>query len=197
MARWCARACGRDIAVPATLIAERDDLLRKREELRDELQRARDEVEAFIMRRRKSPWRWSARSAPRPSRTKPSRASTARGTCASCGRRMLEIDEIVADLDKLRRDLDRVNVRLERYKNPRTLCLDACDPLCGDSGAAAGDRACPGDHHLQRLSDPAPDRLDRDPAAVRLRGLSAAPGSGALRLRAGRAAGEPSAFSRC
>ena len=44
--------CGRDIAVPATLIAERDDLLRKREELRDELKRARDEVEA-IMRRRK------------------------------------------------------------------------------------------------------------------------------------------------
>jgi hypothetical protein len=46
-------ACGRDIAVPATLIAERDDLLRKREALRDELQRARDEAEA-IMRRRKS-----------------------------------------------------------------------------------------------------------------------------------------------
>ena len=46
-------ACGRDIGVPATLIAERDDLLRKREELRDELKRARDEVEA-IMRRRKS-----------------------------------------------------------------------------------------------------------------------------------------------
>lgn len=31
---------------------------------------------------------------------------------------LLEINEIVADLDKLRRDLDRVNVRLERYKNP-------------------------------------------------------------------------------
>ena len=31
---------------------------------------------------------------------------------------LLEIEEIVADLDKLRRDLDRVNVRLERYKNP-------------------------------------------------------------------------------
>ncbi|MCK1544146.1 hypothetical protein IVA87_09650 [Bradyrhizobium sp. 147] len=46
-------SCGRDIAVPATLIAERDDLLRKREELRDELRQARDEVEA-IMRRRKS-----------------------------------------------------------------------------------------------------------------------------------------------
>ncbi|WP_198028213.1 hypothetical protein [Bradyrhizobium sp. WSM1743] len=46
-------SCGRDIAVPATLIAERDDLLRKREELRDELKRARDEIEA-IMRRRKS-----------------------------------------------------------------------------------------------------------------------------------------------
>jgi hypothetical protein len=62
MARWigfsvgtglvCA-SCARDIAVPATLIAERDDLLRKRDELRDELRRATDEVEA-IMRRRKS-----------------------------------------------------------------------------------------------------------------------------------------------
>lgn len=31
---------------------------------------------------------------------------------------LLEIEEIVADLDKLRRDLDRVNVRLERYRNP-------------------------------------------------------------------------------
>lgn len=46
-------SCARDIAVPATLIAERDDLLRKRDQLRDELARARDEVEA-IMRRRKS-----------------------------------------------------------------------------------------------------------------------------------------------
>ncbi|MCP3381735.1 MULTISPECIES: hypothetical protein [unclassified Bradyrhizobium] len=46
-------SCARDIAVPATLIAERDDLLRKRDQLRDELTRARDEVEA-IMRRRKS-----------------------------------------------------------------------------------------------------------------------------------------------
>lgn len=47
-------SCGRDVAVPATLVAERDGLLRKREQLRDELRRARDEVEA-IMRRRKSP----------------------------------------------------------------------------------------------------------------------------------------------
>ena len=46
-------SCGRDVAVPATLIAERDDLLRKRENLREELRQARDEVEA-IMRRRKS-----------------------------------------------------------------------------------------------------------------------------------------------
>jgi len=46
-------ACGRDIAVPATLIAERDDLQRKREELRDELRRARAEIEA-VTRRRKS-----------------------------------------------------------------------------------------------------------------------------------------------
>ncbi|MGY4290836.1 hypothetical protein ACVWXO_010102 [Bradyrhizobium sp. LM2.7] len=47
-------SCARDIAVPATLIAERDDLLRKRDELRDELKRARSEIEA-IMLRRKSP----------------------------------------------------------------------------------------------------------------------------------------------
>ncbi|MCK1361577.1 hypothetical protein [Bradyrhizobium sp. 199] len=46
-------SCGRDIAAPATLIAERDDLLRKRQELRDELKRARDEAEA-IMRRGRS-----------------------------------------------------------------------------------------------------------------------------------------------
>ncbi|QAU48060.1 hypothetical protein [Bradyrhizobium guangzhouense] len=46
-------SCSRDIAVPATLIAERDDLLRKRDQLRDELARARDEVET-IMRRRAS-----------------------------------------------------------------------------------------------------------------------------------------------
>ncbi|WP_283841750.1 hypothetical protein [Bradyrhizobium manausense] len=39
--------------MPATLIAERDDLLRKRDQLRDELAHARGEVEA-IMRRRKS-----------------------------------------------------------------------------------------------------------------------------------------------
>ncbi|KRQ06198.1 hypothetical protein ACNJX9_27305 [Bradyrhizobium sp. DASA03076] len=46
-------SCSRDIAVPATLIAERDDLLRKRDQLRDELARARDEIET-IMRRRTS-----------------------------------------------------------------------------------------------------------------------------------------------
>ena len=46
-------SCARDIAVPATLIAERNDLLRKRDQLRAELARARDEVEA-IMRRGKS-----------------------------------------------------------------------------------------------------------------------------------------------
>jgi hypothetical protein len=46
-------SCSRDITVPATLIAERDDLLRKREQLRDELRRARDEIET-IRNRRKS-----------------------------------------------------------------------------------------------------------------------------------------------
>ncbi|MGV7218935.1 hypothetical protein [Bradyrhizobium sp. UFLA05-112] len=46
-------SCARDIAIPPTLIAERDDLLRKRDQLRDELRRARAEIEA-IMTRRKS-----------------------------------------------------------------------------------------------------------------------------------------------
>jgi hypothetical protein len=45
-------ACARDIAVPSTLIAERDDLLRKRQAMRDELQRARDEIEAIVRRRK-------------------------------------------------------------------------------------------------------------------------------------------------
>src|ERR1700753_290619 len=31
---------------------------------------------------------------------------------------LLEIQEIVADVEKLQRDLDRVNARLERLKNP-------------------------------------------------------------------------------
>ena len=45
-------ACARDIAVPSTLIAERDELLRKREALRDELKRRRGEVETMIGRRK-------------------------------------------------------------------------------------------------------------------------------------------------
>jgi hypothetical protein len=47
-------ACSRDIAVPATLIVERDELLRKRDALRDELKRRRSEVETIIRRSRKS-----------------------------------------------------------------------------------------------------------------------------------------------
>ena len=45
-------SCSRDIAVPATLIAERDDLLRKRDQLRDELRRARGEIETIRSRRK-------------------------------------------------------------------------------------------------------------------------------------------------
>jgi hypothetical protein len=37
--------CSRDIAVPATLIAERDGLLRKRDVIRDELSRAQAELD--------------------------------------------------------------------------------------------------------------------------------------------------------
>jgi hypothetical protein len=42
--------CSRDIAVPATLIAERDDLVRKRDLIRDELFRARAELELIRTR---------------------------------------------------------------------------------------------------------------------------------------------------
>ena len=45
-------SCSRDIAAPATLIAERDDLLRKRELLREELRRARNEIETIRGRRK-------------------------------------------------------------------------------------------------------------------------------------------------
>jgi hypothetical protein len=40
-------SCSRDIVVPASLIAERDDLARKRDELREKLSSARLELEAL------------------------------------------------------------------------------------------------------------------------------------------------------
>jgi hypothetical protein len=46
-------ACSRDIAVPSTLIGERDELLRKREALRDELKRRRSDIETIIRRRKR------------------------------------------------------------------------------------------------------------------------------------------------
>ncbi|KJC56931.1 hypothetical protein UP10_31625 [Bradyrhizobium sp. LTSPM299] len=44
--------CARDIALPATLLAERDDLLRKRDVLREELRCAKQEIEIIMNRRR-------------------------------------------------------------------------------------------------------------------------------------------------
>ena len=38
-------ACSRDIAVPQSLLAERDELIRRRDALRNELTQARDELE--------------------------------------------------------------------------------------------------------------------------------------------------------
>jgi hypothetical protein len=38
-------ACSRDIAVPASLLAERDELCRKRDAAREELSRAKRELE--------------------------------------------------------------------------------------------------------------------------------------------------------
>jgi hypothetical protein len=40
-------SCSRDVAVPASLIAERDDLVRKRDAVREELVRARTELAAL------------------------------------------------------------------------------------------------------------------------------------------------------
>ena len=40
-------ACSRDIAVPAQLIDERNDLFRKRDAAREELSRAKHELEEF------------------------------------------------------------------------------------------------------------------------------------------------------
>ena len=45
--------CSRDIAIPATLVAERDELLRKRDLLRNQLRSAKQEIE-MIMNRSKS-----------------------------------------------------------------------------------------------------------------------------------------------
>jgi len=40
-------SCARDMTVPSSLIAEREDLIKKRDEVRDELARARAQVVAF------------------------------------------------------------------------------------------------------------------------------------------------------
>jgi hypothetical protein len=40
-------ACSRDVAVPAQLIDERNDLFRKRDAAREELSRAKRELEGF------------------------------------------------------------------------------------------------------------------------------------------------------
>lgn len=45
-------SCGRDIAIPDSLIAERDDLIRKRETAREELAHAKAELETLRRRQR-------------------------------------------------------------------------------------------------------------------------------------------------
>lgn len=47
-------SCSRDVTIPETLLAERDDLLRKREAARDELAQAKAELEALRRRQRLS-----------------------------------------------------------------------------------------------------------------------------------------------
>ena len=45
-------SCSRDIAIPASLIAERDDLVRKREMAREDLALAKAELETLRRRQR-------------------------------------------------------------------------------------------------------------------------------------------------
>lgn len=47
-------SCSRDVTIPETLIAERDDLLRKREAASEELAQAKAELEALRRRQRLS-----------------------------------------------------------------------------------------------------------------------------------------------
>lgn len=44
-------SCARDIAIPASLLAERDGLIRKREAVREELSRAKAELETYKTRK--------------------------------------------------------------------------------------------------------------------------------------------------
>jgi hypothetical protein len=45
-------SCSRDIAAPASLLTERDNLLRKRDVVRDELRRTREQIDAIKNRKR-------------------------------------------------------------------------------------------------------------------------------------------------
>lgn len=47
-------SCARDVTIPESLIAERDDLIRKRAIARDELDRAKAELETLRRRKRLS-----------------------------------------------------------------------------------------------------------------------------------------------
>jgi hypothetical protein len=45
--------CSRDIAIPPSLIAERDNLLRKRDSVQEELQKTRDELDRLRLGKRR------------------------------------------------------------------------------------------------------------------------------------------------
>ena len=47
-------SCSRDVTIPETLIAERDDLIRKRAQASEELMQAKAELEALRRRQRLS-----------------------------------------------------------------------------------------------------------------------------------------------
>ena len=47
-------SCSRDVGVPASLIAERDDLVRKIDGARDELFRMREEIDSLMHAKKRS-----------------------------------------------------------------------------------------------------------------------------------------------
>ena len=104
--------------MPESLIAERDDLVRKRDMVRQELDEASNELERLRRRRKIS---ISLMECPFCAETIKDEAIA----CKHCSRDLrvarpviLEIQQIVLELDGLRRELDRVNARLQRIRSP-------------------------------------------------------------------------------
>ena len=161
-------SCGRDIAVPESLLAERDDLVRKRDVLRSELMAARAELEAA-----EPPQKASTRLMECPFCAETIKDEAI--ACKHCSRDlrvarpvMLEIQEIVSELDRLQREIDRVNASAGAAPfSARLLC-----PARGCLRAGADRTSGRGPYHrhnrIERDAALSAARIGRHSAAVRL-----------------------------